>query len=190
MTNNVSAPGDVRIPWRLSTLYRSGIYNSTIRFDIAQLALNYISEYWKVEFPRVTTGHRLELQQSNHNYKAAFAWTNGMRIRYSPTANFGRSPYVMALVTIHEVFHALGSSAHLRAPEALMSPNGGTSGGMVPEDFPYMRRYAWRSAARPSLGEIRQRFSTLQNNAGISDEDILKTMKCGCGTSFFGNLFV
>lgn len=139
------------ITWSLATQYKNGIYQGTFRFDLIQAALDHMSEYFAINFKRITRGGKILVLQSskaNKNPNVA-AWTIGSTIYISPTYNFRKSAILTAKVILHEIGHIGNGTHHSRDPEALMSNNSGTSGGWVQDDLKWFGKYKLRKSMPP-----------------------------------------
>lgn len=180
------------ITYSLATQFRNGSYNSTIRFDLMQPVLNYITQFKTVTFRRVTSNGNLRLIQANTSRGTdVFAWAgSGGPVYFSPVANYGRSAIVFAKVLLHELGHVYGSLAHRREAEPLMSPNAGTSNTVTILDYPYFQRFPWRSSARPVANDIRSIFAPMSTTEfdeeveAYAAEEFSKTCRCGSITWF------
>lgn len=154
LTETVGAPGDIVITWDLSTQYRQGLYNGSFAFGDCDRALNALGRYWKVTFKRVTSGGQYHIVQANfqlRNDPNVAEWTNGNTTYVSPLFRFANATQC-GMTTVHERLHTAGinngSGGHHGQDGGVMGPNGGWL--ILPSDYPYMARYPWRSALRPT----------------------------------------
>lgn len=174
MLEAVGAPGDVEITWDLATMYRAGSYNGTFAFAEIQYALNALGRYKKIVFRRVTSGGQYHVIQANYQLqnKAGVAeWTNGNTTWVSPTFRFV-SAVQCNMCTVHERWHTSGvnsgSGGHHSQDGGVMGANGGYL--ILPSDYPWIARYQWRSALRPT-DEPEWFRAYLSHNAVLGSDD-------------------
>lgn len=141
-----------QITWVL-LIDRGARENPTFRWDGIQKGLDYLAEYWALQFPRVSTpAARIKFiasrSQGGPNW-AAWANRGNFEIRISPTFNFGNSLLASATTVVHEFMHLAGGSHHSPVKEDIMSPALEPGEQITVRDSQYMRAYAWKSARRP-----------------------------------------
>jgi thiol-disulfide isomerase/thioredoxin len=170
----VGAPGDTVITWDLATQYRQGSYNGTFAFGDCERALNAIGRWKKLTFKRVTRGGQVHIVQGNYQHKNdpnIAGWTSGNTITISPTFRFVNEVQC-GMVSVHEWMHTSGvnrnSGGHHAQDGGIMGPNGGYL--VLPSDYPWIARYAWRSTARPT-DEPNWFRSYLSRNAVLGADD-------------------
>jgi hypothetical protein len=170
------------ITWALSTQYRNGLYNSTIRLDSIQPIFDLFGRYWQCAFTRVTRNARINITQSDRALgRNVFATARGNTINLDPLANYGKSVYTTAIVLLHEFGHLAGGSSHNSDPAGLLSFNGGSSGGWMPSDARWFRAYQLRGAFPPP-GIIRATFANV-SSFGVSEPAI--PLAFGCKHNWF-----
>jgi hypothetical protein len=152
-----------QITYSIATEFRNGFYNPTFNWGRIHAYLNFLGRYWDIQYVRVTGPGRVQINQGAANPgNGIMATTGGWITRISPVANFARSDYVCAKVTMHEGGHWV-NLAHSSNPAALMSPRAGTGHNLTASDYPYWP-YAWKSALRPH-GEPEKLLQTFPHSA-------------------------
>lgn len=184
---------DREITWSLATQYKNGIYQGTFRFDVIQLALNHMAQYFQVKFRRTTRGGSILVLQSNKAPRDPnwAAWTIGNTIYISPVYNYKKSASLTAKVILHELGHIGNGTSHANNREALMHGETGTSGGWVQDDLRWFGKYKLRSSL-PPVGSIRNTFSIMDapmtTQGLIVNQDVDINIKCGHENTFWDRI--
>jgi hypothetical protein len=181
------------IPYVVASEYPNGIYQGTFRWDVIDEALNFLGNYWDIQFQRTNNYNaaRYKIVQAKTNPNSNWAaWTNGNVTKVSPVFNFNKGRFVTARVIMHEFMHAAGGGSHSSNPAALMSTNGGdaTFGNITASDYPWMP-YPWKSSLRPTQEpqRLKNQFGAPTGMFGADDPKL--EFGCGCSKSLMDKLF-
>lgn len=141
-----------QISWVL-LVDRGARENPTFRFDAIQAGLDYLAEYWALQFTRTSSRNaRVKFicsKSAGGNGWVMWANRSKFEIRISPTFNFGNNLLTCATAVVHEFMHLAGGSHHSSVQQDIMSPALEPGEQITQRDAQYMAAYAWKGARRP-----------------------------------------
>lgn len=141
-----------QISWVL-LVDRGAKENPTFRFDAIQRGLDYLAEYWALQFVRTSSsGARIKFIASKSSGGPGWVmWANRSRfeIRISPTFNFGSNLLTCTSAVVHEFMHLAGGSHHSPNAADVMYHALQPGKQITPRDAGYMSAYQWKGARRP-----------------------------------------
>ena len=141
-----------QITWVL-LVDRGAKENPTFRFDAIQRGLDYLAEYWALQFTRTSSSKaRIKFIASKSAGGPGWVmWANRSRfeIRISPTFNFGSNLLTCASAVVHEFMHLAGGTQHSPNAADVMYHALQPGKQITPRDGGYMSAYQWKGARRP-----------------------------------------
>lgn len=163
-----------QITWSYHT--ETGSTNTSFNTKMINPALNFLGNYWDINFVWVPTNGRIKYILARSPNPTWAAWTNGMVCRINAAYNFAVGPtsnLFCAHITMHEFGHMCGGGSHSSVP-GLMSTNANVqNGNLSPSDYRWFDVYPRKPGSKRPHEEpnrLRNAFYTPTNNVMAVEE--------------------